>query len=76
MSGQHLPLPGEVGEAVIVCNAGSALTADDVTDHCRKVLARYKGDPVLVRQGKTLIATFHPELSADRRLQKLFLEGC
>lgn len=39
-----------------------------------EVLASHKGDPVLVRQGKTMIATFHPELSAERRLQKLFLE--
>ncbi len=41
-----------------------------------EVLALHNGDPVLVRQGKTMVATFHPELSADRRLQKLFLEGC
>ena len=39
-----------------------------------EVLARHKGDPVLVRQGKRLVATFHPELSGDRRLQRLFLE--
>ena len=39
-----------------------------------EVLSRHHGDPVLVRQGKYLIATFHPELSSDRRLQKLFLE--
>ncbi len=28
--------------------------------------------PVLVRQGHVLGATFHPELTADRRLQRLF----
>jgi pyridoxal 5'-phosphate synthase pdxT subunit len=39
-----------------------------------EVLSRHEGDPVLVRQGRSLIATFHPELSADRRLQKRFLE--
>jgi pyridoxal 5'-phosphate synthase pdxT subunit len=38
------------------------------------VLARHAGDAVLVRQGRTMIATFHPELSGDRRLQKRFLE--
>ena len=37
------------------------------------VLARHKGDPVLVRQGRMLIATFHPELSSDRRLHEQFL---
>jgi 5'-phosphate synthase pdxT subunit len=30
--------------------------------------------PVLVRKGKTLAATFHPELSADRRIHQYFLE--
>jgi 5'-phosphate synthase pdxT subunit len=38
-----------------------------------KVLARYEGDPVLVEQGRTLIATFHPELTDDARVHKLFL---
>lgn len=39
-----------------------------------KVLARHAGDPVLVEQGKRLAATFHPELTADLRIHKLFLE--
>lgn len=30
-------------------------------------------EPVLVRQGPILAATFHPELTPDRRLQRLFL---
>jgi 5'-phosphate synthase pdxT subunit len=38
-----------------------------------RVLARYRGDPVLVRQGTRLVATFHPELSADVRVHRLFL---
>jgi 5'-phosphate synthase pdxT subunit len=38
------------------------------------VLARYNGDPVLVEQGRHLAATFHPELTADARLHRLFLE--
>jgi 5'-phosphate synthase pdxT subunit len=33
-----------------------------------------KKDPVLVRQGKTLAATFHPELSDDRSIHQYFLE--
>jgi pyridoxal 5'-phosphate synthase pdxT subunit len=32
------------------------------------------GFPVLVRQGQILAATFHPELSTDRRVHKLFLD--
>jgi len=39
-----------------------------------KVLARYAGDPVLVEQGRHLVATFHPELTADSRVHTLFLE--
>lgn len=39
-----------------------------------RVLARYQGDPVLVEQGLHLIATFHPELSADRRVHRYFLD--
>lgn len=38
------------------------------------VLARRDGAPVLVRQGHLLAATFHPELSADRRVHRLFLD--
>ena len=39
-----------------------------------EVLARLGDEPVLVRQGRVLAATFHPELTADRRLQRMFLE--
>lgn len=39
-----------------------------------KVLARYAGDPVLVEQGRHLVATFHPELTADSRVHELFVE--
>ncbi len=38
-----------------------------------EVLARQGGDPVLVRQGRTLAATFHPELSDDTRVHAYFL---
>ena len=30
-----------------------------------RVLAEYEGDPVLVEQGRHLVATFHPELTQD-----------
>jgi 5'-phosphate synthase pdxT subunit len=39
-----------------------------------EILAEREGFPVLVRQGNLLAATFHPELSADRRVHKLFVE--
>ncbi|HVO50899.1 MAG TPA: pyridoxal 5'-phosphate synthase glutaminase subunit PdxT [Thermoanaerobaculia bacterium] len=38
-----------------------------------EVLARRDGDPVLVRKANILAATFHPELSEDRRVVDLFL---
>lgn len=39
-----------------------------------EVLARREGSPVLIRQGNLLAATFHPELSSDRRIHRLFVE--
>jgi len=39
-----------------------------------EALAHRNGDPVLVRQGRSLAATFHPELSDDRRVHQLFLD--
>jgi pyridoxal 5'-phosphate synthase pdxT subunit len=39
-----------------------------------EVLAERDGSPVLVRQGHLLAATFHPELSADRRVHRYFVE--
>ena len=39
-----------------------------------EILAEREGFPVLVRQGKAMAATFHPELSADRRVHQLFVD--
>ncbi|MCS6805169.1 MAG: pyridoxal 5'-phosphate synthase glutaminase subunit PdxT [Acidobacteriota bacterium] len=39
-----------------------------------EVLAEHQGHPVLVRQGRCLVATFHPELTEDRRVHQLFLQ--
>lgn len=39
-----------------------------------RVLAKYNGDPVLVEQGRHMVATFHPELTDDPRVHELFLE--
>ena len=38
-----------------------------------RILATYHDDPVLVEQGRHLVATFHPELSNDSRVHRLFL---
>lgn len=37
------------------------------------VLATYNNDPVLVEQGRHLVATFHPELTTDTRVHAYFL---
>jgi 5'-phosphate synthase pdxT subunit len=39
-----------------------------------EVLATQGADPVAVRQGRTMAATFHPELSEDTRVHQAFLE--
>jgi 5'-phosphate synthase pdxT subunit len=39
-----------------------------------EVLARAGDDPVVVRQGKVMAATFHPELSDDPRVHQAFLD--
>jgi 5'-phosphate synthase pdxT subunit len=40
-----------------------------------EVLATVDAKPVLVRQGAIMAAAFHPELSDDDRIHRLFLEG-
>ena len=39
-----------------------------------EVIATEGSDPVAVRQGKVMAATFHPELSDDTRVHKAFLD--
>jgi 5'-phosphate synthase pdxT subunit len=38
-----------------------------------EVLAEVDGHPVLARQGRILVAAFHPELTDDTRIHELFL---
>jgi pyridoxal 5'-phosphate synthase pdxT subunit len=65
-SGEGPPLPTVFIRAPVVVSAGA-----DVD-----VLAVLDGVPVLVRQGPVLAASFHPELTADRRVHSLFAEMC
>lgn len=37
-----------------------------------RVMGRYEDDPVLVAQDRIIAATFHPELTDDRRVQQQF----
>ncbi|MEP7202182.1 MAG: pyridoxal 5'-phosphate synthase glutaminase subunit PdxT [Ilumatobacteraceae bacterium] len=39
-----------------------------------EVLAEYDGVPVVARQGHVMVASFHPELTADARLHAKFLQ--
>ena len=62
-------LPGEKLEMVFIRAPRIVETGPDV-----EVLARRDGLPALVRQGKLMAATFHPELTTDRRVHKTFVE--
>jgi pyridoxal 5'-phosphate synthase pdxT subunit len=39
-----------------------------------EVLAEHDGRPVLVREGRILVASFHPELTGDSRVHEIFLK--
>jgi pyridoxal 5'-phosphate synthase pdxT subunit len=40
-----------------------------------EVLASVDGHPVLARDGRILVAAFHPELTDDTRVHELFLDS-
>jgi len=40
-----------------------------------EILATFDGHPVLARDGRYLIASFHPELTGDTRIHQLFLDS-
>ena len=39
-----------------------------------EVLAELDGEPVLLRQGRFIVASFHPELTDDTRVHDRFLD--
>jgi 5'-phosphate synthase pdxT subunit len=59
-----VPLRGVFIRAPRVADAGPGV----------EVLAELDGDPVLLREGRFLVASFHPELTDDTRVHELFLE--
>ncbi len=66
--------PGAFGEEpleAVFIRAPRIAAVDPSVD----VLVRRDGDPVLVRKGNVTAATFHPELTDDRRVFDLFLSG-
>jgi 5'-phosphate synthase pdxT subunit len=64
------PLLGENVEAIFIRAPIINRVGEDV-----EVLMRYNGDPVLVRQGRHLAATFHPELTNDPRVHAYFVRS-
>jgi 5'-phosphate synthase pdxT subunit len=62
-------LPGGPLEMVYIRAPRIVKTGDGV-----QVLAARDGFPVLVEQDHILAATFHPELSSDRRVHQLFVD--
>jgi pyridoxal 5'-phosphate synthase pdxT subunit len=64
LEGEDDPLRGVFIRAPRVAEAGP-----DV-----EVLAEHEGEPVLLRDGRYLVASFHPELTDDTRVHERFLE--
>lgn len=62
-------LPGEKLEMVFIRAPRIVQAGPDV-----EVLAERDGHPTLVRQGKLMAATFHPELTTDRRVHRAFVD--
>jgi pyridoxal 5'-phosphate synthase pdxT subunit len=65
---QQTELPGDPLEMVFIRAPRITRTGIDV-----EVLARRGDSPTLVRQGRLLAATFHPEMTSDLRVHNLFL---
>ena len=65
-SGEGPALPAVFIRAPLVVSVGPEVD----------VLAEHEGAPVLVRQGAVLASAFHPELTPDRRIHRLFAEMC
>lgn len=71
VEGVHGPaVPAVFIRAPIVVSAGPGVEVlATLTDESNE-----GGRPVVCRQGSVLVASFHPELTSDRRLHRLFLE--
>jgi pyridoxal 5'-phosphate synthase pdxT subunit len=64
LAGDGEPLRGVFIRAPRVTDAGAGV----------EVLAEHDGVPVLLREGRFLVASFHPELTDDTRVHERFLE--
>ena len=64
-----LDAPGGEMEAVFIRAPIIRKTGEGV-----RTLAAYQGDPVWVEQGRHMVTTFHPELTADLRVHRRLLD--
>jgi 5'-phosphate synthase pdxT subunit len=64
IEGENEPLPGVFIRAPRIVETGAAV----------EVLGRLAGEAVLVREGRILAASFHPELTHDTRVHERFLQ--
>jgi 5'-phosphate synthase pdxT subunit len=64
LDGEEEPLRGVFIRAPRVADLGPGV----------EVLAELDGEPVLLRDGRFLVASFHPELTDDTRVHERFLE--
>jgi len=64
LDGEDEPLRGIFIRAPRVAEVGTGV----------EVLAEHDGEPVLLRDGRFLVASFHPELTDDTRVHERFLE--
>ena len=64
LDGEEKPLRGVFIRAPRVSEAGPEVV----------VLAELDGEPVLLREGRLLVASFHPELTDDTRVHERFLD--
>jgi pyridoxal 5'-phosphate synthase pdxT subunit len=64
LAGDPEPLRGVFIRAPRVVEAGPDM----------QVLAELDGEPVLLREGRFLVGSFHPELTNDARVHELFLD--
>jgi pyridoxal 5'-phosphate synthase pdxT subunit len=63
LDGEEQPLRGVFIRAPRIRDLGNGV----------EVLGELDGEPVLVREGSLLLASFHPELTEDARVHELFL---
>lgn len=64
LAGDEIPLRGVFIRAPRIRDAGADI----------EVVGELDGEPVLVREGRLLLASFHPELTDDLRVHELFLQ--